>query len=176
MTSPRDAVSLSGGVTTGRLSPFRASHHVICLLLSTQHSHGLNGAAFAVGSWQASDRMSCRGKTEDMGRMMGGGCCCSASLHSSEFFVPALRGQIPQEISDSACSRIKAASFPGFVSDVWILWHWDKVRIFHQLGHWKLYVFVCVYVSVWFLSCLTLAGISTLSSARGSLIPGRLFL
>lgn len=108
--------------------------------------------------------------------MMGGGCCCSASSHSSEFFVPALRGQIPQEISDSACSRIKAASFPGFVSDVWILWHWDKVRIFHQLGHWKLYVFVCVYVSVWFLSCLTLAGISTLSSARGSLIPGRLFL
>lgn len=96
---------------------------------------------------------------------MGGGCCCPASLHSSDFFVPASGGQIPQELSDAACGRIKAASFPGFMSDVWILWHKDKVRIFHQL-----YVFICVMSLFGFSRVCLWLGVSTLPSAWGSLI------
>lgn len=128
LASPRDAVSLSRGVTEGRLSPFRAPHHGICFS-PRRGVTGLSQAVFAVWAWQANDKVSHRG--EDLGRMMGGACCHLASFHSSDFFVPALGGQIPQEISDSACGRIKAASLPGFESDVWILWHRDNVRIFH---------------------------------------------
>lgn len=83
------------------------------------HSHSLKEAVFAVRTWQANDKVSHRGVREDVGRISGGCCCCPASPHSSDSFVPALGGQIPQAISDySARGRIKAASFPGFVSDV----------------------------------------------------------
>lgn len=74
------------------------------------HSHSLKEAMFAVSTWQANDKVSHRGVWEDMGRILGGRCCCPASPYSS-----ALGEQIPQAISDSACGRIKAASFPGFV-------------------------------------------------------------
>lgn len=40
-----------------------------CLLWSRQSSHGLSEAVFAVRTWQANDKGSCRGVREDVGRM-----------------------------------------------------------------------------------------------------------
>lgn len=146
---------------------------MLSALVHAVQSQVKSEAVFAVWTWQANDKVSCRGAREDVGRMMGGGCCCPASSHSSDFFVPALGGQIPQAISNSACGRIKAASIPGFVSDVWLLWHGYKVRIFCQLKA----VCVRMCVCLWLLSCLILAGGLYPSYCLGlSHLPGCMFL